>query len=151
MLLDNELVFSSAQAVTASAASTNLYDFGSAGVDVGTGESLYLVISVVTAALNDSSGTDATVTPSIETDDNAAFSSATTAATLPAFSHADAVGTQKIYRLNPGEIAERYMRIFYTVASGPLDAGAFDAFIVKDVHKWVAKANAVGASLPHEA
>jgi len=43
----------------------------------------------------------------------------------------------------PSGSYERYLGVRYTVASGPLTAGKFDAFLTKDVQKWQAYADAV--------
>jgi len=130
MFVDAELKFSDAsgQTITSSAASTNYYDLGSAR-QIGVGTPLYLMVNVVGATLNDSSGTDATVVVTLETDDNTGFSTAATVQTVGTFSHGDVVGTKKVVLLAPAPSAdfERYIRVYYTVANGPLDAGAFDA------------------------
>ena len=75
MYIDTELELADSQAVTASAASTNIIDFThGAPADVGVGDHLYLVVQVDTAA---TAGGAATVTFALQTDDNSSFSSAT--------------------------------------------------------------------------
>lgn len=140
MITDSALVFSSSQAVTASAASTDYLDLGAIR-DIGTGENLYLVVSC-TVAMTDS-GSDSTVTVTIETDDNSSFSSATAAQTIGTFAAVSAVGTKLVARLQPFKINERYARVYYTLANGNLTTGSFDALIVKDIDAQAYYADAV--------
>lgn len=142
MIGDLELVFSSAQAITASAASTNIIDLGPLGGapsantirDIGAGEpGLWLVITVVTAFTD--AGSDSTVTPALQTDDSDAFGSATTLRTFDTLAALTAAGTQKIYRLEPAAY-ERYLRLNYTVANGNLTTGAITAEITRDVRAY---------------
>ncbi len=60
MILDSQLLLSSAQAVTADAASTNVYDLGVAARDVAAGEALGIGVFVSVAA--DGTTTDETYT-----------------------------------------------------------------------------------------
>lgn len=151
MILDNEMVLSSAQAIhtTAAVSSTNTYDFGNAVHDIGTGEELYFVVTLTTTIAD--TDTNATVLVELVTDDNDSFSSTTTAVTVGTFAAGAAAGTRMVYRLSPDAITERYVKAVFTTSGGPLSAGAADAYFVKDLQKWSAKPNAVGASLPHEA
>jgi hypothetical protein len=83
--------------------------------------------------MNDS-GSDATVAITLETDDNSSFSSAATVATLVTVPAVQVAGTRYIVRLPIATTVpyERYLQLRYTVANGPLTAGAFSAGIVKD-------------------
>ena len=80
MFLDGQNLYSDAQALTATAASTNLIDHGS-DRDLGIGEPLVAVI-VVDVALDDTNA-DETYSAVVQTDDNSSFSSAATVATFP--------------------------------------------------------------------
>ena len=141
MIMDKFLEFSDAQAVTATAVSTNvvdLYPLGNNTVtnltrDIGTGENIYLVVNTLTAATD--TGSDATLTITLESDDNTSMSSptvhfSTAALAFAAFSPA---GTALVKIKLPAGAYERYLAVRYTVANGPLTAGTFDAFLVKDV------------------
>lgn len=147
MYVDSQLEFSDAQAVTATAISTNVYDLFTMGVgggtsdvspntrlDIGAGENVYLVVSTQTAATD--SGSDATLTISFETADDAALSTnaqvvySTSALAFAAFSPA---GTNLVKVKLPLFAYRRYIGVRYTVASGPLTAGNFDAFLTTDV------------------
>jgi hypothetical protein len=136
MILSAEQLFSDDQAVTATAVSTNYIDLGAAGTpygaaaamsrDVGKGTIIPLLIQATAAA---TAAGAATVTFSIETDDNSSFSSATTVATTPAIGKAELVaGYRAVLNIVPEKL-ERYVQIRYTVATGPLTAGAFTAGI----------------------
>ena len=130
MIMDGQLQFSDAQTITASAASSNYYDMGAVR-NIGVGEDLYLVF-IVTTAFTDS-GSDSTVTPSLQTDDNTSFSSAATIRTFDTLAALTAAKTTRIYSLEPftkAGVFERYLQIYYTVANGNLTTGAISAFIV---------------------
>ena len=135
MYVDAQIQFSDAQAVTASAASTNVYDAGSAR-DLGVGEELYLVSQLQTAMTD--AGSDSTVTVTIETDDNEAFSSATTIQTVGTFPATSAAGTRFVARLQPDAGYERYIRVQYTVANGDLTTGSFDTFVTNNIQAFTA-------------
>lgn len=130
MILDAQTLFSDAQALTASAASTNLIDLGAAGRDMGRGRKLMIRLNVDTALTD--SGSDSTVTVTLQTDDNDSFSSATTAQTLFTIAATAAAGT--VYRayVAPGALDERYCRLYYTMNNGNLSTGAVTAAMVLD-------------------
>jgi len=138
MLVDAQNLFSDAQAITASAASTNLLDLGIAR-SLGDGERLYVVCLVDTAFTD--SGSDSTVAVTIETDDNADFSSATTAQTLGTFAALSAAGSVLIVPIAAFATEERYVRLYYTLANGSLTTGAITAFITHDVQRYTAYAD----------
>lgn len=107
MYVDNQQLFSDAQALTASAASTNLIDLG-ADRDIGKGEPMALVITVDVAL----AGTTPTFQPKIQTDDNSSFSSATDLLTGQQYS-ALAAGAKIVIPVP--ETNERYLRAYYTL------------------------------------
>lgn len=146
MILDSQSEFSDAQAVTATAISTNVLDLfsvlGGAGasispnarIDVGDADALYIVVQTNTACTD--VGSDATLTVTVESADDAALTTNAivhlTTGTL-AFANFSAQGTQLIKAKLPKALYRRYLGIRYTVASGPLTAGAFDAFATPNV------------------
>lgn len=151
MILDGQNIYSDAQAVTASAGSTNQIDHGplatgNLGRDLGTGQPLYLVVAVVTAFTD--AGSDSTVTATLETDADSAFGSPVTALSLAVFAALSAAGTTRIAHLPPKSpgVDERYSRVFYTVANGNLTTGAFDAFLVENIQQFTAYADSVTIS-----
>ncbi|MFN4018045.1 MAG: Bbp16 family capsid cement protein [Reyranella sp.] len=128
MMYDKLNTFGTDQAVTTTAASTDIVDLGAAR-DIGNGEPLELVILVtqsVTAA------GAATVTFALETDDNAAFSSPVVLANSGAIGKAALTAGTEVLRVKVPLDAERYLRTNYTVATGPLTAGTFTAFLAHD-------------------
>lgn len=151
MYVDTQIELSDSQAVTATAISTNVYDLfttttggATSGVspntrlDVGLGEGDGSWLVVNTAVLATDSGSDATLTITLETADNAALSTnaevvfSTGALAFAAFATA---GTNLVRVRLPSYDYRRYLGVRYTVASGPLTAGAFDAFVTMNVSK----------------
>lgn len=135
MIHDAHNLFSDAQALTAAAASSNILDLGTIR-DLGTGENLYIVLTVDTALTD--TGSNSTVTVDLQTDDNSGFSSNATAQTLFTIAAVAAAGTKYIARIQPGAGNERYARLYYTMNNGDLTTGAVTAEIVHDVDKFVA-------------
>jgi hypothetical protein len=141
MYVDKQAEFSDAQAVTASAISTNVMDLvsNSSGKnplrDIGTGQDVYLVIIATAQA---TAAGAATVVATLESDSVPGLStSPTTHFTTKAFSLAEmAPGSVLTAVKLPAGDYERYLGIRYTVATGPLTAGAFDAFLTTDVQAW---------------
>lgn len=127
MIIDKLLQVSDAQAVTASAASTDVIDFGQANPNSGINHNTSLAITVDETA---TAAGAATVTFSVQDSaDNSSFADvAVTAATgkaaLPA-------GAQVLIQMPV--VHRRYVRAYYTVATGPLTAGKFSAQIVTGV------------------
>ena len=130
MIIDRFNEFSDAQAPTtvATHASTNVVDLKAAGALEG--KPYYLHIKVNTTATADGA---ATVTFAAQTDDDEAFGSATTLYTTAAIGKATLVAGYEVVRLSlNGLPLERYVRGYYTVATGPLTAGKFDFFLSAD-------------------
>ena len=146
MILDALIEFSDAQAVTSTAISTNVADLGPVTDntlrDIGTGEPLYLVVQTAVACTD--TGNDATLTVTLESDSTANLATSPTvhfstgALAFSAFAPAGAVVAA--VRL-PAGLYERYLGVRYTVANGPLTAGAFDAFLTRDVQRFRAYAD----------
>ena len=137
MKIDALWLFSDAQAVTATAASTD-YKNLEAAIDIGTGNDLYLV-TVVDVAMTDA-GSNSTITVSIETDDNSAFSSATTAETAYIIPALAAVGDTFTAKISSFTTAEQYMRLKYTTTGGDLTTGSFTSFVTDNIQKYKAYA-----------
>lgn len=129
-ILDTLCEFSDAQAVTSTAISTNVMDLTSSNVlrDIGTGEDVYLVISTQTTCTD--SGSDATVNFSLESDSTADLATSPTvhySTGAVAFANYATAGTVVAAVRLPKGNYESYLGVRYTVASGPLTAGKFDA------------------------
>lgn len=125
MYLDAQHLFSDAQALTASAASTNLVDLGG-DHNVGIGEPMAVVISV-DVALDGTTG-DETYVFTVEADSTAAFSSAATIATKTA-ARGDAAGTKYVLPIPADESAEQFLRVYYTLG-GTTPTGTVTAFLI---------------------
>lgn len=111
MYLDRQNLFSDAQALTSTAASTDVIDLG-ADRDPGVGEEMAVVIQLDAAA--DAGNSDETYSAAIQTDDNEAFSSAATVGTLT-ITRGDAAGSRYVLILPKSTLVERYLRINYTL------------------------------------
>lgn len=137
MIFDTQTRFSNAQAVTASAASTDTIDLLAAGIPYGSSTPLArdqgvtsgevpLLIQVVQnfAALT-------SLVVSVQTDDNPGFTSQTTVLASQAIPLA---ALRAGYQFNipalPEGTVERYVRLFYTVAGSNATAGQITAGIV---------------------
>jgi hypothetical protein len=135
MMTDALLQLSSAQAVTATAVSTNTIDLGVAR-DIGQGQSLYVVIGVDEAA---TSAGATTVTFQVINSASAALSSPTILVQTDAIGKAElTLGRKPIVVqipsaiLNAQPVGQRYLGLQYTVATGPLTAGKFTATVTME-------------------
>jgi hypothetical protein len=126
MLFDLENLFSDRQAVTTTGNSANLIDTG-ASRDLLAGEGLFLVVQVSTAF---TAGGAATLTVALETDDNVNFGSPATLFTSPAIPVAALTAGGRAVQIRVPRGAERYLRLTYTVATGPMLTGAVIAGLV---------------------
>lgn len=124
MIIDAQLLFSDAQALTGTAVSTNIIDLGS-DRNIGIGEPLAVVI-VVDVAL-DRTTADETYAVTIQADDNSGFSSAATVSG-PTSLLTYAVGTRFVIALGPDTLTERYIRLNYTLG-GTTPLGTITAFL----------------------
>lgn len=152
MILDGDLLFSDAQAVTATAASTNYYDTGplfsgNTGRNLGVSSEIYFSISV-DVAMTDSSS-DSTITVSLETDDNTSFSSIATVATLVIIPALSAAGTKYFVKVPIATTVpyERYLQIKYTTTNGNLTTGSFTTAMVKNIDNWTSYVSAVSTGI----
>lgn len=128
MIIDSLNEYSDAQAVTASAASTDVVDHGAAGETIG--EELYFTVVVPTGV---TAAGAATVNIALQTATDEAFTSPKVLYSSGAIAKDDlGAGTTAVrVRVPKGRL--RYTRTYYTVATGPLTAGAFDAFLTEGV------------------
>ena len=143
-ILDARAEFSDAQAVTATAISTNVMDLKGGGLSpnttgrFGAPAITYLVIAVGDTAI-DASGA-ATVVFSLESAENAALSTNPVVHFATAAIGKAALTKGKLVAAIPlpaGEYKE-FLGVRYTVATGPLTAGNFNAFLTKDPNLFAA-------------
>lgn len=136
MLADALTLFSDAQAVTASAASTDYIDLGATGTpalnstalqrDIGKGNAVNIRIQVTETFL-----TLTSLKVAVQTDDNSSFSSAATALETEAIAVATLVAGY-VFNIQwfPRRTNERYVRLYYTVAGSSATAGKIWAGVV---------------------
>lgn len=132
MMLDDFLKLSSAQAVTATAVSTNTIDLGVAR-DLGPGKQLYAVFGVDVAA---TAAGAATVNFQVITSAAAALTSPSIVAQTDAIAKTELTLARKPFAvaITPAMIAanpngQRYLGVQYTVSTGPLTAGSFTCYV----------------------
>jgi len=113
MIIDNDLVVSDAQAVTADAGSTNVIDLGVTGRRFGAGDAHAIVLFVDVAA--DGTTTDETYEFEIQTDDDVAFGSATELQAITKTYTQLAVNTVFAFVIDPNWSFERYLRVRFDV------------------------------------
>ena len=111
MITDFQCVLSNAQALTATANSTNIYDTGSV-YDSGRGIETMGVLVTVDAAADFTTG-DETYSFTVTTDNDVAFGSATTLVTKTVAAGALAAGDRVIIPVGVG--IEQYVRVTYTL------------------------------------
>lgn len=137
MILDNQTLLSDQQAITVTAASTNIIDLspiaGGLVRDIGPGKPIPVLVQVTEDF--DAAGA-ATLAVALQVDDNSSFSSPKTVATIAATALAGLkAGTQLNLDYIPRGTNERYMRLNYTVATGPMTAGKVHAGILWGGHQ----------------
>lgn len=139
MILDKNLLFGSSQAITASAASTDVIDLGVLE-DLGIGDDPSLEILILVTEAFTAAGA-ATLTTAIQGSvDNSAWTDmAITGAIGKASLTAGAeVARWSLPSLVAGQSMPRYLRMNYTVATGPMTAGKITAGILLDRQQNVA-------------
>lgn len=129
MILDKEGFMSDAQAVTASAASTVALDLGKAGDALGAGEQ-YVVAQVKKSFTAEGAGTMAIA---IETDDAVGFGTKKTLLSVPATALAGLTAGTILLKAKLPIGVKRYVRAYYTVATGPMTDGAISCFLAPKV------------------
>lgn len=112
MILDSQLLFSDAQAVTADAASTNQIDLGIER-NLFDGEPMAVVLQIDVAA--DGTTTDETYEFQIETDGDSAFGSPTDLVVHSIGYASLTAGSTHVLPIPIGVSVERYLRLYYNV------------------------------------
>jgi len=121
-LVDAILIFSDEQAITATAASTNVIDFGEANANLGAGTPLIInfIITEAFAALT---------SLQISLQHGATSTPATELVNLPAIAAANLTKGAYIPEIMIPSQHLRYMRLYYTVAGSSATAGKIFAYI----------------------
>ena len=130
-IFDAMFELSDNQAITATAVSTNDWDFQAAGREMGAGEPLYLNVRVGDTDF-DSGADDGTLTVALVYDATALDTSSTVIYQTVALAEAALTAGTWIMRMAlPVDVDKgRYIGLLYTVAgSGNFTAGTIDAFL----------------------
>lgn len=128
MIKDAELEFSVAQAITASAASTNVIDQGAA---CNPGKPMKIVALVDTTF--DSAGEAATLQIGVQSSVDEAFTSPINHGFSPVIAEASLIADKRVALLDmPAHGLKRYVRLYYTVGTENFTAGKLDAFLTPD-------------------
>jgi len=147
MIFDKTLLLSNKQAITTTAPSTNVIDLLAAGRpyksakvlnrNLGIGGCIPFLIQVTQ---DFTAGGAGTLTVTLETDDNEAFASPRVVWSSGALALADLKAGENLglvnyipKGINGKGLTERYFRLNYTVATGPMTAGAIMAGVVASV------------------
>lgn len=128
MYVDQNLVMSDAQAVTATASSTKSIDTATALRNIGSGEPIEVIILVTTTCL--ASGGASNVTFSV--DDSADNSTFAVIAQSPAIAKATLVAGYEAFRVMLPRTTRRYIQVTYTVDTNNLTAGALTAYLAPE-------------------
>ena len=141
MFIDKQLEFSSAQAVTASALSTNVLDLGpitkASKRNIGAGRPLFVVIRVDTTATAAGAGT---VNFQLVTDTAVGGSYSTVIADSGSYGKAVLTAGRELIIIPIPDGALKYLALNYLVGTGPLTAGAFSAAVTLDAQRWTSYA-----------
>ena len=125
MLIDTNLELSSDQALTATAVSTNIIDLIQASRQIGAGKTVWVHFNVTVSA--DGTTMDETYQFDVETDDNAALSSAVVLGSKT-IGYATLVAGYKFSIAIPIADVQRYVGIRYTLG-GTTPSISMDAFM----------------------
>lgn len=125
MYVDKYLLLCDEQALTASAASTNIINLA-VDNNVGIGEPMAVVIVLDVAA--DATTGDETYSAALQCDDADTFGSATTLGTQT-ITRGDAAGTRYIIPVPPTTSSEQYLRLYFTLG-GTTPTATVTAFLI---------------------
>ena len=127
MIIDSKLIMSDDQEVTVDAASTDVLDLGAAGDAVG--NELYLVARVGTLF----EGAGASLTIALQTAVAEGFGTPITLVSSPAIPVESLTSGATVFKVRLPTGAQRYLRGYYTITSGPFTAGKIDLFLTPSV------------------
>lgn len=142
-MIDQEIVFCEAQAVTATGdtASTNVYDNGGAngqGDNGQTGENLWVNAVISTTVTSGGAATGQAVLQ--DSADNSTFADVIAG---PALALASMVAGTVMLQVQPPPGMRRYWRIVWRVGTAVLTAGKFDAYVSNTIQRNVARPSGI--------
>jgi hypothetical protein len=111
MILDNFGLLSDAQALTATAVSTNTFDWKAAGLDMGAGEPMCVMVTVDKAA----GGSSPTFVFSVVEDDDETLGSNTNIIDRTILEASMTAGSRHIFPIPPGSVTLQYLGMEYTL------------------------------------
>jgi hypothetical protein len=126
MIIDTLNEYSDSQAVTATAASTNVIDHLNGGDAIG--NELYLHI-----LCQEDVATATSITFALQTDTVENFASPTTLFTTAAIVIANLTAGTEVVRVRVPKGMQQYSRVYYTIGGSNATAGKFDAFLSPSV------------------
>ena len=136
MWFDHENIFDQAANITVTRKSTKALDLNRAAQDIGEGEEITIRVAVVTAFIAVGA---ATLKIALVTDDNEALTSPMVLEDQAVIPVANLIlGFEVLITIPPSPVMKRWLGLVYTVANGPMTAGAIDAAIVESVQGWKA-------------
>lgn len=127
-IFDKKLQFADSQAITVTAASTNVVDLG-VDRDVGIGTPIEIDMRVMEAFTADGAGT---LVIALQTSVDEAFTSPIVLQQTAAIPKASLVVGYEPARWRIPSPTKRYLRFYYTVATGPMTAGKLSINTVVD-------------------
>jgi len=157
MILDERLEFADAVSVAAAAGTAligDVIDLGASQRDIGNGEQLYFVITVDVEIIT--GGAAGTLTFQLASDSTANLATSPTVHFQSKAFVTDDAGANDA-ELNAGGVPvcvalpleglayERYLGVLAVTATTTTTAGSISAFLTRDVARWKAYANAIGA------
>ncbi len=125
MILDNELIFSNGQAITATAASTNAVNAGSAGVGAGRQLPVYIA---VTEDFNNLDSLNVALQQSSDDGDSDSYEDVIS----KDIAVADLVAGNELYLFDIPPGTEKYLRLNYSVTGSNPSTGKLKTGIVLD-------------------
>jgi len=129
MILDKSLLLSDAQAVTTTAASTNVIDTGAEGQAIEPGSWIYCAVSTAFALPGAGAGT---LTVQLQTGTSATMADGVTLATSASVVEASLTAGKVLFKQKLPIGLKRYIRLYYTITE-TATAGNIDAGIVQNV------------------
>lgn len=133
MIMDQNLLFDSAAAITATAPSTNVVDLAVAR-DLGVGDPDIDIVAIVGTAFTAAGAATLQIQVQGSTDNSTWDTYVQSDAIPKAALTAGAKFHVDLPPVPPGKSKPRYLRLNYVVATGPMTAGTMTAFALLDDH-----------------